>query len=59
MRKWLALMSLILMTSCASGANECTWVKKFLPDDGFENRWTLNEKRAAVAHNEKVEEFCR
>jgi len=59
MRKLLACLSLILMTSCGMGANECTWAKKFIPDGGFETRWTVGEKRQAVALNEKVEEFCR
>ena len=32
---------------------------KFLPDDGFEARWTRVEKQQAVAHNKKVERYCR
>lgn len=32
---------------------------KFVPDDGFEQRWTKYEKQQAVARNRKVERFCR
>ena len=59
--RWPVLILTIWMTSCAanSGGNECTWVGKFTPDAGFEERWTDGEKRQAIAHNRKVEGFCR
>lgn len=57
--KWLALASLLLLTSCASAGDDCTWVGYIVPDDGFETRWTEGEMRQAVEHNEKVEELCR
>ena len=61
MMKWLLLTSMILLTSCAgsSGGNECTWAKKSVVEDGFEERWTPAEIRGAVAHDRKVEQFCR
>lgn len=55
----IVLMAMILIASCASSANECSWVKRFQPDAEFEERWTADEKRQAVAHNRKVEKFCR
>lgn len=59
--KWLALILMISTASCAgsTGGNECTWVRNFTPEPGFEQRWTDTEKRQAVAHNRKVKEFCR
>ena len=59
--RWLALILMISITGCAGspGGNECAWVKQFVPEPGFETRWTDTEKRQALAHNLKVEEFCR
>lgn len=39
-------------------ASSCGWESEFYPDPGFETRWTRHEKEWAVAHNEKVQEFC-
>ena len=59
--KWLALIAMMWLTACAasSGGNECTWSKKSVQDPGFETRWTDREMRAALAHDLKVEQFCR
>lgn len=61
MMKYLALTLMMLTAACGgnSGGNECTWVKQSVQDPGFETRWTDREKRAALAHDLKVERFCR
>lgn len=56
---WLALASLILTTSCAASEGCAVFGRTFAPDPGFETRWTVGEKRQAVAHNRKVKRFCR
>lgn len=33
--------------------------EKIRPDDGFETRWTRNEKVQVNRLNQKVEKFCR
>lgn len=58
--KWPALTAMLLIASCAgSGGNLCAAFRKFTPDPSFEDRWTTAEKRQAVAHNEKIDRFCR
>jgi hypothetical protein len=48
------------MTGCeVTTPDACTWLEKFRPDAGFEERWTVGEKRQAVEHNENVERECR
>lgn len=56
----LACLATSLIVSCANrSATECVWVRTFMPDSGFEARWTPGEKRQAAAHNRKVAAFCR
>jgi hypothetical protein len=55
---WLAWAILISTTSCAVTSDGCVWTRQFTPDADFEVRWTLNEKRQAVAHNRAWKEFC-
>ncbi len=56
----LACLSLPLIVSCAGpSVSECSWSRAFLPDAGFEQRWTVGEKQQAVAHNRKVARYCR
>ena len=58
MKTWLACLTLLWMTSCVPLADACGWLTTFQPDPGFETRWTVGEKRQAVAHNRKVEDNC-
>lgn len=55
----LALASLILTANCATSDGCPVFGRSFTPDRGFETRWTVSEKRQAVAHNRKVKRFCR
>ena len=55
----LALVLLAMsMTGCSlSGGDECSWVRRISPDSGS----VLSDpvKRQILAHNLKVQEFCR
>ena len=55
---WFAWAMLSLTTSCAAPDDGCVWTRPFVPDPGFETRWTTGEKRQAVAHNRAWGEFC-
>jgi hypothetical protein len=48
-----------LLAACsAPGGDGCAWVREIVPDQGFEWRWSVNEKRQVVALNRAVREFC-
>lgn len=50
---------LSLTSACETTVvSDCSWARAFIPDPGFETRWTRNEKVQAVQHNEKVAKFC-
>lgn len=36
----------------------CAWLKKDIPDKGFESRWTRNEKEYAESMNRFIDEKC-
>ena len=48
-KTWLACLMLASMTACAPTVitTECSWARLFIPDPGFQHRWTTNEKRRA------------
>lgn len=48
-------LMLIFMTSCA--ANDCSWAKRIVVDEKDTLVRTTAEQ--VVAHNRKVERFCR
>lgn len=55
----LACLMLVWMSACETTVvSDCSWSRAFIPDPGFESRWTRNEKMQAVQHNEKVRQFC-
>lgn len=54
----LVCLTPLSIVSCAV-SDGCAWTRPFVPDTGFEARWTLSEKRQAVAHNRAWAEFCR
>jgi hypothetical protein len=58
MRTWLACLTLIFVTSCATTtATECGWVTRILPSkDDILTRGTMIQ---IVAHNRNVMRFCR
>ena len=55
----LVFLTILLTTSCAATSDLCGSLSRFRPDPGFEERWTRSEKEQAVAHNRKLDEFCR
>lgn len=60
----IALLSLSLMTGCSgisvqTVSDSCGWVKVISLDAGALERLTAAEKRAILAHNEKVRRLCR
>jgi hypothetical protein len=57
MRTWLVLTTLLFTTSCAGAASECAWVRRISIDPKDSLSRTLAQQ--IVAHNRKVEEFCR
>lgn len=63
MRILLGLTIVTLISACATPKSnvDCPgWADhKFIPDAGWEERWTRNEKNQATAHNEDVNAFCR
>lgn len=56
MRLLLIFPMMILMTSCGGG-DPCGWVKKIKPSIG--DVFTRPTKEQIVAHNRKVDRFCR
>jgi hypothetical protein len=55
----LGIVVLLCVAGCVpAGGDGCAWTRPFVPDDGFEARWTVGEKRQAVAHNRAWREFC-
>lgn len=56
MKPFVVLLTLLWTASCAGGA-ECTWVERITvaPDDVLARA----TKEQLVAHNRKVESFCR
>ena len=64
-RMWtLSTLCLIssLTTSCAPPkpvTDACSWETKVVLSPGWETRWTGDEKRWALAHNNDVAQFCR
>ena len=57
--KWMSIWAALAVGGCSPNAAVCGWVGYIQPDPGFEERWTLDEKRQVLQHNLKVEEFCR
>lgn len=39
--------------------NSCGWLNEIIPDPGFEQRWTHNEKQQVEAYDEKLDANCR
>ena len=55
----IVLVILFALGGCApKGGDGCAWTRPIVPDAGFEGRWTVGEKRQAVAHNRAWREFC-
>lgn len=49
----------ILISACAGSAGDgCAWTREFVPEAGFEARWTRAEKVQAAAHNKAWRENC-
>lgn len=56
---WIAATALLVSACTAAPPNDCVWVQRIVPSDGFEQRWTREEKRQVLTHNELVDRFCR
>lgn len=54
-----ALLTAILTGSCAATGDLCGSLITVLPDPGFEDRWTRNEKVQVAGQNRKIKEFCK
>lgn len=58
MRKWLVCLMLIFTTSCAGPeGNECGWARLIVVNG--EDHISRRTAEQIVAHNRKVEAFCR
>lgn len=55
MSKWLALAMMMFVSACSSVSDDCAWVRKIDPDQAD----TINTLRQVLAHNTKVDKFCR
>lgn len=43
----------------APSPDVCSWVSIIVPDEGFETRWTRQEKEQVLLHDMNVEMFCQ
>src|SRR5574337_1690447 len=60
--RWTAMLSLLSLTACISPqaiSSACTWETMSYQDSGYAQRWTTNEIRWAVKHDEMVDKLCR
>lgn len=55
-----ALTAMLLSSGCAgvSMGTECAWSRDILPEPGWEERWTTEELRQVVRHNELRARLC-
>lgn len=54
----------LILSACAGTpppaiADACSWATMILPGDGFQSRWTTDEKRQVDAYDRMVEKECR
>lgn len=54
---------MLILSGCASPvaptADACAWLKQIIPGDGFETRWTHDEKAQVLAFDQMVAKECR
>lgn len=54
---------MMLLSSCETPPpampDFCTWAKEIIPGDGFQSRWTREEKEQVLSLDQKIIQFCR